>query len=47
MQTMYDLWILKQNKTEVQEWKIIPKRMSVFYPQASETFQRRTSLAIA
>jgi hypothetical protein len=32
---MYDLRILKQNKTEVQERKVIPKRMSVFYPPSS------------
>lgn len=31
LQTMYDLWILKQNKKEVKQWKVIPQRMSVFY----------------
>jgi addiction module HigA family antidote len=45
LQTIYDLWLLKQNKAEVKERKVIPKRMSTFYSQVS--LQDRNSFVTA
>ncbi|MDR3169395.1 MAG: hypothetical protein LBU27_06680 [Candidatus Peribacteria bacterium] len=38
LQTMYDLWLAKQNKEELKELSFIHKRRPLFTPQLEERY---------